>query len=270
MTQQPTTENQKSFFQNDRKLVCSMLVIYGLCIFGAIAVTYWGLNRSRLTLAANATSTAFAVATQKANVTATAISHATQQAEYEFVDRFDDNKNDWRSGPENSEYWYGSTTIKDGVYVWQVSETKDGFISWSDFSVDDRIGDFDVYVDTKVVEGPPGEVCSGILFRISPVSSSNGYYYFSLCNDSLVKVSYHTKAEGWERIANVPYYQRSRDWNRLEINARGSHFIFLVNNEQVYEMEDERQSVGGLALVAEVKEKTPAEILFDNFGFQSR
>src|SRR5688500_4053034 len=102
MTQQPTTENQKSFFQNDRKLVCSMLVIYGLCIFGAIAATFRGLNDRRLTLAANATSTAFAVATQKANVTATAISHATQQAEYEFVDRFDDNKNDWRSGPENS------------------------------------------------------------------------------------------------------------------------------------------------------------------------
>ena len=58
MTQHPATENQKGFFQNDRKLVCSMLVIYGLCIFGAIAVTFWGLNRRQLTLSANGTSTA--------------------------------------------------------------------------------------------------------------------------------------------------------------------------------------------------------------------
>lgn len=270
MTQQPATENQTGFFQNDRKLVCGMLVFYSLCILGAIAATFLGLNRRQLTLSTNATSTAFAVATQEANVTATALSRATRQAQYEFVDRFDDNKNDWRSGPENSEYWYGSTTIQDGIYIWKVSETRDGFISWSDFSVDDRIGDFDVYVDTKVAEGAPGDVCSGILFRISPVSSSNGYYYFSLCNDSIVKVGYHTKADGWERIATVRYYRGSEDWNRMEINARGSHFTFLVNHEQVYEMNDERQSVGGLALVIELNEKNPAEILFDNFGFQSR
>lgn len=270
MTQQPATENQKSFFQNDRKLVCSMLVVYGLCIFGVIAATFWGLNRRRLTLATNATTTANAVGTQQAQVTATVRAHATEQAGYELVDRFDNNENNWRWGQENSKYWNGSTTIKDGIYSWSVEETRDGFIAWSDFSVEDRIGDFDVYVDTKVGQGPAGDVCSGILFRISPVSSSKSYYYFSLCNNSVVKVSYHTKADGWERITTLPYYRRSRDWNRLEINARGSHFTFLVNNEQVYEMDDTRQSLGGLALVIELNEKNPAEILFDNFGFQSR
>ena len=270
MTQQPTTENQNSFFQNDRKLVCSMLVLYSLCIVGLIAATFWGLNRRRLTLSTNATSTAFAAATQQAKFTATVSAHLTEQAGYEFVDRFNNNENDWRRGQENSKYWYGSTIIKDGVYIWSVKETKDGFTAWSDFSVEDRIGDFDVYVDTKVAEGAPGDVCSGILFRISPVSSSKSYYYFSLCNNSVVKVSYHTKVDGWERITTLPYYRHSKDWNRLEINARGSHFAFLVNHEQVYEMDDTRQSVGGLALVIELNKTNPAEILFDNFGFQSR
>jgi hypothetical protein len=247
-----------------------MLVVYGLCILGAIAATFWGLNQRQLNISANATSTAFALATQRAKVTATVIAHMTKQAVYEFVERFDDNENNWRRQQENSEYWYGYTTIEDGVYVWKVKETKDGFISWSDFSLDDRIGDFDVYVDTKIVEGKLGDVCSGILFRISPVSSSNGYYYFGLCNNSIVKISYHTKADGWERIATTPYYRAFQDWNRLEIKGRDSHFTFLVNHEQVYEMDDDRQSVGGLALVIELHEKNPAEILFDNFGFQSR
>ena len=84
MTQQPATENQKGFFQNDRKLVCSMLVMYSLCIFGAIAATFWGLNRRRLVLSANTTATAAAVGTLRANVTATAVSRATEQAGYEF------------------------------------------------------------------------------------------------------------------------------------------------------------------------------------------
>src|SRR5215213_5869072 len=95
MTQQPATENQKGFFQNDRKLVCSMLVMYSLCIFGAIAATFWGLNRRQLTLSTNATSTAFAVATQQANVTATAVAKLAEQDQYEYIERFEKPSRRW-------------------------------------------------------------------------------------------------------------------------------------------------------------------------------
>jgi len=37
-----------------------------------------------------------------------------------------------------------------------------------------------------------------------------------------------------------------------------------------YEMDDDRQKIGGLALVVELNKKNPAQIVFDNFGFQSR
>ena len=270
MTQQPTTKHQKGFFKNDRKLVCSMLVLYGLCILGSITATLWGLNRRQLTLSANATSTAYAVATERAKVTATVRAHATEQAQYELVDPFDWNKYSWRAGYEYSKYWNGMTRVKDGVYSWYVDKPKDTFISWADFSREERVQDFDVYVDTRVTEGGFGDVCSGLLFRISPDGWDAGGYYFALCNNGVVKISYHTEKDGWDRIATLPYPKLSSHWNRLEINARGSHFTFLVNNEQVYEMDDTRQSVGGLALVIELNEKNPAEILFDNFGFQSR
>jgi 3-keto-disaccharide hydrolase len=267
---QPTTKNQRGFWGNDRNLVCSMFIFYGLCILGAIIATIWGLDRHSRTISANATSTAFAMATEQAHVTATAVARRTAQANYELVDRFDSNKNVWRQGTENNEYWNGSTLVNDGVYLWKVKQTKKTFISWADFSKDDKIGDFDVYVDVKMLDAAPGDVCSGLIFRMSPQGWDQGGYYYALCNDSSAKISYHTEKEGWEDIKALSYYSYSKEWNRLEISARGSHFIFRIDGKMLYEMDDDRQKIGGLALVVELNQKNPARIVFDNFGFQGR
>ena len=90
MIQQPATENQKGFFQDDRKLVCSMLVIYSLCTFGDIAVTFRGLNRRQLTLS---TST-----TQCTNVTATAVAKLAEPDQYEYIERFEEASRRWFVG----------------------------------------------------------------------------------------------------------------------------------------------------------------------------
>jgi hypothetical protein len=264
------TENKKGFLQNDRLLVCSMLVFYGLCLIGLIAATFWWLDRSRQAVSANETATAVISGIQQANATSTAITHATELAQYEFIERFDMVSGRWLTGVVNSEYWKGRRAIQDESYLWEVKEVKKTFISWADFYKEDKIGDFDVYVDTKVIDSTPGDVCSGFLFRISPDGWDNGGYYFALCSNSLTTISYHTEKEGWERIATIPYYERSNDWNRLEIIARGTRFTFLINGNQIYEMEDDRQKLGGLALVIELNEKVSAKVIFDNFGYQSR
>lgn len=268
---QPTMENQKSFLGDDRKLVCSMFVFYGLCIFGAIIATFWGLDWRNKTISANATSTAFALATEQANVTATAIVHATEQAEYSLINRFDKNNFTWRQGTEENDYWSGYVAFENGVYVWEVKDAKDGFVSWAEFPTSEYIHDFDVYVDTKIVKGELGAVCNGLFFRMSPeVSQKEEHYYFSLCNDSRVNISYYSAKNGWENITSLPYFFDAGDWNRMEISARGSHFIFSINGNKVYEMDDARRKVGGLALVIELNKKTSARIVFDNFGLQYR
>jgi hypothetical protein len=155
--------------------------------------------------------------------------------------------------------------------VWDVKEAKDIFVSWADFPTSEYIRDFDVYVDTKVVKGARGAVCNGLFFRKSPeVSQKEEYYYFSLCNDSMVGISYHSGKDGWENITSLLYSSYSENWNRMEINARGSHFIFSINGNKIYEMDDDRRNIGGLALVIELNEKTSARIVFDNFGVQYR
>src|SRR5262245_14786695 len=128
------TEKRKGFLQNDRMLVCSMLVIYGVCLIGTITAIFWGLRSTSQVLSTYATATRAAFATQQANATATAIARGTELAQYELVDTFESNINHWLVGAENSKYWKGSMQIAAGFYIWDVREVKEGFVAWSDFS----------------------------------------------------------------------------------------------------------------------------------------
>jgi len=274
MENKDMSEDKKGFFQNDLRLVCSLLAVYGICIFGLIATTFWGFNNLRETISANATSTAFALATQQTNATATAVVRSTEQAQYELVDRFNSNVNNWETGYRDNEYWKGNMLIEEGVYLWDVQETKKTFISRASFYTNDylkdNVKDFDAYVDTKVLDAKDGDVCSGFIFRKSPDGFDAGGYYFALCNDSYVNISFRTEKDGWQNIAYLQNFNYYEGWNRLEIIARGTHFTFLINGELIYEMDDDRQKVGKLELVIELNNKVPAKVLFDNFGFQSR
>jgi len=271
MTQQPATENQKGFFQNDHKLVCSMLVIYSLCIFGAIAATFWGLNRRQLTLAANATATANAVGTQQANVTATAAAKLAEQDRYEYIERFDETSSHWFVGPYDRQYGDATAAIKDGVYVWNIVTPKD-YTYGTDFYRGSGIKDFDVYMDAKFVgASAPGTACSGFVFRKSSMGWEGGAYVFRLCNDSHYAIHYYEN-EKWEAIQASTYHDaiRSKDWNRIGIGARSDHFTFTINNVMVFEVSDGRRKSGSLGIYVQIPDNEPTILWFDNFGFQSR
>lgn len=123
----------------------------------------------------------------------------------------------------------------------------------------------------KFVDGPLGDVCGGLVFRKSTKGWDNGAFIFTICNDSSFKVEYHGE-NGWEYVSNWEDNDviRRSDWNRIEISARGNDFIFTINNEVVYELLDDRLEEGGLAIIIDIRDKNPAVIWFDNFGYQSR
>jgi len=265
------TENKKGFLQNDRRLVCSMFVFYGICILGLIAAAFWGLDRNRQATSANATATASNNATQQANATSTAIAHATELAQYEFIEHFDKVSGRWYVGQYERQYGDILIAIRDGVYVWDIADPK-GFTQGTEFYKGNNIKDFDVYMDIKFVEATStGTICSGLTFRKSPKGWDSGAYVFSICNDSHFEVHYYGE-NGWQAITNSEYLatiQRS-DWNRIEVNARSDHFTFTINNIEVFEMTDDRQKEGGLGLYINTVENNSAIIWFDNFGYQSR
>ena len=265
-----TTENKKGIFQNDRRLVCSMLVFYGMCIVGAIAITILGLNRRNQTISAHATSTAAIMATEQAKVTATAVARAAAQDNYEYIERFDKVSGRWFVGKYESQYGDVQISIKDGVYIWDVADPKN-FTQATDFYKGNKLKDFDIYMDLKFVESSEtGAVCSGLFFR-RPSDWEYGTYVFNVCNDSRFKVLYY-EGDSWQTITSSGYESsiKRSDWNRIEISTRKDHFLFTINNAKVFEMTDDRLKQGSLGIFIEIQKENSAVIWFDNFGYQSR
>jgi len=251
MDEQPITNARKSFLRNDRMLVCSMLVFYGLCFIGLTGTAFWWLNQRSQTVSSGATSTAVAIATQQVNATVTAIAHTTELAQFEFIDHFDDTSGHWYVGtpPKNSR-WDGSLQIKDGVYTWNVNKVKEPFVYQTDFFHEIPVKDFDTYLDAKFTEEISGDVCSGLVFRKSFKGWNHGAYVFIICNDSTFSIAYFGE-NGWDNILGRRFSDTilPSDWNRIEINALGSHFNFSINNVAVYELTDDRQVDGALGII---------------------
>lgn len=257
------TENKKSFRQNYRLLVCSMLVFFGLCSIGLSGAAFWWLIQRNQAFLANATTTTAAITAEQAP--------GTEPTQYEMTDQFDDNHHHWITGFEDNDYWSGYRRIEDGVYTWQADEVKKAFLLWTSSSSSKDIKDFDIHVDIKVPNSPSGKICSGIIFRkLERAEDTNDYYYFGFCNNSVARVYFHGGQEGWERLAAIQVLANPSDWNRLEVTARGSHFTFMIHGTLIFEMDDDRLDFGGLGLALELKEQVPALVQFDNFGYQSR
>ena len=269
MISQNEADEKKDARKRDLLFAGVMLTVYTVCCVLFISGTVFWVREDRKIANANATKTGFAIITEQANATVTAVARVTEQAQYEFVDPFDDNT-DWLVTSYSNDYFTGSSTIYNGVYTWDILKVSKAFVYSTDANRGVRIKDFDVYVDTKIVNTESGDACSGFAFRKPGARWNGGSYIFSVCSDSKFNV-YHKQNE-WETIAYGIYNPviKSDDWNRIEIIARGDHFTFNVNNVIVYEMTDDRQPFGRLELYIEVNKQGPLSILFDNFGFQSR
>lgn len=271
MESQPFVEDKPGASRNSILIVCSMLIIYCICVAGAFAGIFWGLNYQRQIDLVSATSTAYVIATEQAQATTTAIAQLAEQDKYEYIDRFDKVTSDWYVGSYEKKYGDLRLTIKNGVYIWDVTDTK-GFTQSTPFYKGNKIKDFDIYVDLKFIKDyNVGAACSGFFFRRPTDDWSNGDYTFTICDDSRFEI-YFYKENRFENIAFIEHESSIRplDWNRIEIIARGDHFTFVINNKEVYEMTDNRLKEGGLGLFIDIDKENPAEIWFDNFGFQSR
>ena len=259
--------------KKDLILVIGMLIVCAICCIALLTGMFTWIKRADETANANATATTASIVTQQANATLAAIVKTEEQAQYEFVEQFDnDSKDSWQNGPQNNIYWTGNMSLEDGVYQWDITTIEKPFYYRVDYvaSRGKTLRDYDIYVDTKVLESTSTSVCSGLAFRKSSAGGNQGSYIFIVCNDGRFNVFYHAEEphhiSGWMDSSTI----RPTDWNRLEVGARGDNFTFAINNVEVYEMTDNRQKDGEIALCVEVYDTNPVKILFDNFGYQSR
>jgi hypothetical protein len=203
--------------------------------------------------------------------TATASARATAYTEYALTDTFDSNENGWRVGKVESEFWTGSMNIEDGAYAWDFQKINGIFLDYSDYSNSVVVRDFDAYVDTKIIDGDFGS-CSGILFRKSPYGWVHGGYAISVCKNGQFVVGYLDENSNWDYLTDwvlSPAINKT-DWNRIEVSARGDHFIFRINDFVVFETDDTHQLRGDVALFVESHSTIPMMVMFDNFDFQNK
>jgi hypothetical protein len=271
MDNQNTTEHKKGFFQNDKLLVCSMLVFYGLCIIGLIAGAYFWLGDRAETSKINATATGAVIATEQAKSTSTAIARTIEQDQYDFTEHFDKNSSLWFVGAYEKRYGDAQIKIENGVYNWKINDAK-GFVQSTEFRKENIIKNFDVYMDLKLMDGSSfGETCSGFYFRMPTDDWNDGAYTFVICDNSHYEIQYYANND-WQTITYSEYEKtiHGSDWNRIEISARDDQFIFTINHINVFEMTDDRLKFGSLGIFIDLEQNGSANILFDNFGFRRR
>jgi hypothetical protein len=297
MIDQIEIDDKKKDRKKSRGIVGGMLTIYVICCILFVVGAFLSYKDDKETHQTNATATEAVIFTQSAistateaaivtqqanatasarptstpNATATIISHATEQGSYDLVDRFNGNFYRWEEGSHDNNYWTGERYVVDGVYQWYVMDVKQGFIDWSNVPQGRNIKDFDAYVDFEIPTRTSSGVCAGIMFRVSPEGWYYGGYAFIVCNSGYYTISYQ-RDNRWHSISDwnrSPIIQPT-DWNRIEVSARDTQFKFAINNVIVFEATDKRRNVGDIALLVQVTDLNPAQILFDNFGLQKR
>ena len=179
-------------------------------------------------------------------------------------DSFDNLESKWITGTDEDSY---ATIIRSGVdqtYQWNVT-SKQGFISWITAN-DEPLTDFQVTVEADRVEGTTSSDY-GLVFR---EDADENFYYFGVGDDGFfISVNYEDE---WIDVVDFTSSSiiEAGEVNRITVIARGSYFIFLINDVIVAEAVDDHIPSGTTALAMQVYEEgLEVTIAFDNFELRA-
>jgi predicted RNA-binding Zn-ribbon protein involved in translation (DUF1610 family) len=184
-----------------------------------------------------------------------------------LFDGFTSNDNNWLVGSQTSEYFDPlNRVIADGRYRWEAKVSRASSIS-KVWLVDYQVSDFHLIVNSKHIIGSRAGSAWGVIFR---VQDNQNYYWFRITDTKFFAVSVAEEGQWrdvaeWKRIESV----KSNGVNQLEVIARESHFIFLINGQIVSEVDDDHFSQGMIGLA--IEGYTQGEkIIFDFLDFTLR
>lgn len=181
-------------------------------------------------------------------------------------DNFDDNALAWPEGERESALWSGDRSITPGGrYRWEVV-AYDGFVSVATPDDMSSLTDFFVSVDANLVAGDELMSFYGIAFRIQESADTSNYYLFKVADDQTFKLSL-SQGDEWTTLIDWTEATAIRPgaMNTLAIVAEGSHFVFVINDQEVAEYTDSQLAKGRIGVAIEVEEDEDAVFEFDNF-----
>jgi len=226
-------------------------------------------NRDAQSTAAsrNATATAEARAFQKATATAqariVAQSILATQAPWQplWVESFADNRRGWPTGVQQDEFIAVTAVITGGKYLWTVNP-KEGNSYWNLIPTDSKtLADFSATVSLRFIRGSDeGSYAYGLVFR----RVDDDYGFFGLQNNGKfrVLVVYHTAIyQDITQSASAIHTQPGQS-NRIAVRAIGSDFIFLINDQMVWQLTED-MAPGEIGLGVDVRaERGEAQVEF--------
>lgn len=177
-----------------------------------------------------------------------------------FQDDFSDNGNDWFEGEQDDEYGLTKSEFVDGRY--RISqEAKQGVFAWN--GQDGRnFKDF-----MLSVEATPVEYTANFAYGVTVRENSKGdLYVFEIDTDGYYSVSVKVNNEwttlvDWTKLKAI----KSEGTNRLSVQAFGSTFMFLVNDQFATTIEDNTLTNGEIGLAIDLyNEGDKASVDFDN------
>ena len=156
---------------------------------------------------------------------------------------FTDNQAGWEVGEDEDELSTTRQEVKGGKYRWR-AEARDGFGWWLCAPVD-NLGDFSLSVEARQVTGE-SVAEYGVVFRVD----GDDCYAFSLRDDGRATVWLEVGEERRALLeANVAEALRAGEENRLTVVGFGRHFVFLVNEQVVGELDDAALPHGKVGLL---------------------
>ena len=185
-----------------------------------------------------------------------------------LFDNFTSNEdNHWLVGSQTSDYFDPvNRVIADGRYRWEATVRKANSISkvWLG---DYEVSDFLVIVNSKHILGIRANSAWGVIFRLQ---DNQNYYWYRMTDSKFFAVSVAEEGQwrdvvDWARTAAI----KPNGVNQLEIIARETHFVFLINGQIVSEVDDDRfaQGLVGLAIEGYTQGE---KIIFDFLDFTLR
>lgn len=211
------------------------LGLIGYCIFGAFAL----LNPKQ---SAPETGTAAEVNSQNSengsptpSKDAQALMDESAQWATIFEETFDTNTNvnGWNMGEASTAEIESDLEVRDGKYVWDViSKNKvTGILSPMTLST---MSDFHLSADVKLTSGTYKPVY-GVVFRDNP--NGDGYFFGIYGETFLIDKYYAGTTTRFADSQKTPAI-RPQESNRLTVIAKDSLFVFLINDQFVFEVVD--------------------------------
>jgi hypothetical protein len=184
------------------------------------------------------------------NQRATATEQAAQTVVFDasrwtqaIFDPFDWNKYNWYIGSSSGTCMNVDIKLLNGRYAGSANAM--GSCIWYSSPNYQAVEDFYLAVDCQQISGAEDAACGVILRHLD----DKNFYYFSISTDQSAKMKAMLDS-GWATLVNEKS-QSIQPWmvNRISVIAQGSHFLFLVNDQYVAEIDDENIARGKVGLM---------------------